>query len=269
MLTEKIFEDILVKYPELIEDRLTLIGRQVTYFRKRIDILLEDRFREKLIIELKIGNLQRDALSQVLEYEGYILPESDPSARVMIIANRIPRNLKNAMDHHGIEYKEITIKHLREFLEKRDDQLLNAISGYDPTKAVNPEPGKSEDRRIKTVEEHLKDSSTEIIALFGEINRRILELSTDIIRYTTWQNILYKTTVIFVELNVQRQRLRLLLRTRNGQIDDPKHLTHNVPKSHGWGNLTHNLYIDPKELNIRFSMDDIMKLLDQSFKATH
>jgi hypothetical protein len=33
MLTERLFEDILVKYPELIEDKLIFIGRQVTLFR--------------------------------------------------------------------------------------------------------------------------------------------------------------------------------------------------------------------------------------------
>lgn len=128
MLSEKLFEDALVKYPELIEKNLKLIGRQVTHFGKRIDILFEDRFKEKLIVEIKIDNLQRNALSQVMEYEGYILSEKDPSARVMIVANRIPLNLKKAMDHHGIEYKEITHKHLLEFLEKRDKQLLNAIT---------------------------------------------------------------------------------------------------------------------------------------------
>lgn len=128
MLSEKLFEDALVKHPELIEKNLKLIGRQVTHFGKRIDILFEDRFKEKLIVEIKIDNLQRNALSQVMEYEGYILSEKDPSARVMIVANRIPLNLKKAMDHHGIEYKEITHKHLLDFLEKRDEQLLNAIT---------------------------------------------------------------------------------------------------------------------------------------------
>jgi hypothetical protein len=127
MLSERLFEDILVKYPDLIEGKLKYIGRQVNHFGKRIDILFEDRFNEKLIIELKKGNLQRDALSQVLEYEGYVLSEKDPSARVMIIANRIPLNLKKAMDHHGIEYKEITLNHLFEFLEKRDPDFLHEI----------------------------------------------------------------------------------------------------------------------------------------------
>lgn len=139
MLSERLFEDILVKYPDLIEGKLKFIGRQVNHFGKRIDILFEDRCNEKLIIELKKGNLQRDALSQVLEYEGYILSEKDPSARVMIIANRIPLNLKKAMDHHGIEYKEITIKSLREFLiTKNDVEYLDLFETDKPlSKRIN------------------------------------------------------------------------------------------------------------------------------------
>jgi hypothetical protein len=128
MFSERLFEDILVKYPELIEAKLKFIGRQVNHFGKRIDILFEDRFREKLIIELKKDNLDRKALSQVMEYEGYILSEKDPSARVMLIANRIPLNLKKAMDHHGIEYKEITQKQLLEFIEREDQQLFDLVT---------------------------------------------------------------------------------------------------------------------------------------------
>ena len=127
MFSEKDFEDILVQYPELIEPNLKLLGRQVRYFGKSIDILFEDRFKEKLIVELKKDNLTRDALSQVLEYEGYILSEKDPTARVMLIANRIPLNLKKAMEHHGIEFKELTVRFLMEFLEKKGENLTQNI----------------------------------------------------------------------------------------------------------------------------------------------
>jgi hypothetical protein len=52
MLLEKNFEDILSRYPELIEDDLALIGRQVTIYGRRIDLLFEDKFKRKLIVEL-------------------------------------------------------------------------------------------------------------------------------------------------------------------------------------------------------------------------
>jgi len=122
---------------------------------------------------------------------------------------------------------------------------------------------KEEIRESKTVEQHLEESSDEIKELFQVFNERILNLSTEIERYTTWQNILYKTSVIIVELNVQKNRLRLLLKTENGEIKDPKHLTVIVPKSHGWGKLTHIVYLYPRQ-----NIDDIMVLVIQSFEST-
>lgn len=178
MLSERLFEEILVKYSELIEERLTFIGRQVTHFGKRIDILFEDRFKEKLIVELKIDNLQRNALSQVMEYEGYILSEKDPSARVMIIANRIPLNLKKAMDHHGIEYKEITYKHLLEFLEKSDEQLLNAI-----TNQKREEPLGLKSKIVKTSNhDTLASALDDIISRGGTWEQMVEEGNTHAIR---------------------------------------------------------------------------------------
>lgn len=122
---------------------------------------------------------------------------------------------------------------------------------------------KTKIRKHKTVEQHLEKSSNEIKELFQTCNDRILNLSTEIERYTTWQNILYRTSVIIVELNVQKKRLHLLLRTENGELEDPKHLTKLVPISHGWGNLTHTVFIYPGQ-----NLDDIMDLVIQSFKTT-
>jgi RecB family endonuclease NucS len=58
MLLEKNFEDIIARYPELIEEGLTLKGRQVTLYGRRMDLLFEDKFKRKLIVELKIGPIK-------------------------------------------------------------------------------------------------------------------------------------------------------------------------------------------------------------------
>ena len=42
-MLEREFEDILAIYPELIEQGLTLQGRQVNVDRKFIDLLFEDK----------------------------------------------------------------------------------------------------------------------------------------------------------------------------------------------------------------------------------
>lgn len=178
MITERLFEDILVKYPELIEDKLKFLGRQVSHYGKRIDLLFDDRFNEKLIIELKIGNLQRNALSQVMEYEGYILSEKDPTARIMIIANRIPLNLKKAMDHHGIEYKEIPLRQLLEFLERSDEQLLNSIMIQPSREIINT---KASSRRAN-MGDTLASALDEIIAKGGSWEKMIEEANYQSLR---------------------------------------------------------------------------------------
>jgi len=157
MLSERLFEDILVKYPELIEDSLVLIGRQVTYFGKRIDILFHDQFQEKLVVEIKKDNLTRNALSQVLEYEGYILSEKDPTARVMLIANRIPLNLKKSMDHHGIEYKEITNRKLLDFLKKKDNDLFEKMASSNTVEKIGS------DSRSDTMNQTMASKLDEIL----------------------------------------------------------------------------------------------------------
>ena len=107
MLFEKNFEDIIAKYPELIEDDLTLKGRQVTLYGRRMDLLFEDKFRRRLIVELKIGPIKDVHIGQVLSYEGMLLSGEDPTIRVMLIGNRVPPNIQRSLDHHGIAWCEI------------------------------------------------------------------------------------------------------------------------------------------------------------------
>ena len=67
-MKEKYFEDVLTKYTELVEDDLTLLGRQVTVCGRRIDLLFEDRNKRKLIVELKIGPIKDQHIGQTLSY---------------------------------------------------------------------------------------------------------------------------------------------------------------------------------------------------------
>jgi len=131
-MLEKDLEKILCKYPELIEEGLTLKGNQVPVSRKLVDILFEDSDGQDLIIELKRGVVVRKDIAQILDYAGhFILPDKSP-VRVMLIGNRVPKNLKISLDYYGIEYKEIPIPTIIEFLQsKRDLVLLVSIEEVD------------------------------------------------------------------------------------------------------------------------------------------
>lgn len=134
MLLEKDFEGIICKYPDLIEAGLIIKGRQLTLYGRRIDILFEDKFKRKLIIELKIGPIKDENIGQILSYEGMLLSADDPTIRVMLVGNRVPPNIQKSLDHHGIAWKEITIMQLKDFLTgKQDKGFLGLLSVSDDT----------------------------------------------------------------------------------------------------------------------------------------
>ena len=124
-MNERTFETILAKYPELIEDGLEMKGRQVSMYGRRMDLLFADAFQRKLIIELKVGPIKDQHIGQVLSYEGMLLSADDPNIRVMLIGNRVPPNIRRALDHHGIVWKEISVSSLLAHLrEKSDSEML-------------------------------------------------------------------------------------------------------------------------------------------------
>ncbi|MEK6845258.1 MAG: hypothetical protein AABY26_00750, partial [Nanoarchaeota archaeon] len=146
MITEKAFEDILSKYPSLIEDGLILKGRQLTLYGRRIDLLFEDRLKRRLIVELKIGPIKDEHIGQILSYEGMLLSADDPTIRVMLLGNRVPPNIQKTLDHHGIAWKEISFVALRDFLKEiNDSEFLSLFNNLNselsntliPTKKAN------------------------------------------------------------------------------------------------------------------------------------
>jgi hypothetical protein len=144
MPTEKDFETALAKYPELIEEGLRLIGRQMIMYDRRMDLVFSDRFQRTLITELKWGPIKDAHIGQIMAYEGMLLSSTDPSIRVMLIGTRVPPNLRNSLDHHGIAWKEIPAADLISFLgSKCDLDLLRVFEeatvsplGFSPKRSV-------------------------------------------------------------------------------------------------------------------------------------
>lgn len=142
-MKEQDFEDILSKYPELIEEGLTLKGRQVHVRGKYVDLLFEDRHGHTLIVELKKGVIKREHIAQLLDYEGHFLSPDDPTVRVMLIGNRVPPNLRRSLDHHGFEWREIKISNLIEFLkEQGDEELLDYFAEDEVVPRRKPAPSR-------------------------------------------------------------------------------------------------------------------------------
>lgn len=123
-MDEKTLEDIICKYPDLVEEKLSFKGRQVYLSGKRVDVLCEDKYGQKLIIEIKKGTILREHIAQLLDYEGYFVSSDDPDVRVMLVGNRVPENLRRSLNHHGFEWRELTVTFLVNFLKQVGDKTL-------------------------------------------------------------------------------------------------------------------------------------------------
>lgn len=153
MLLEKDFEEIICKYPELVEEGLVLKDRQLTLYGRRIDILFEDKFGRELIIELKVGPIKDEHIGQLLSYEGMRLSGENPDVRVMLIGNRVPPNIQRSLDHHGIAWKEITIMQLKDFLIRMQNEKFLDLLPIDGGTAVRKEKVNNSLNTVKVIEE--------------------------------------------------------------------------------------------------------------------
>ncbi len=87
---EKALETVLAKYPELVEDGLCLIGRQMEVCGRRIDLLFKDTHQRQLLVELKWGPIRDEHIGQIMHYAGGVLAHDRPDLRVMLIGPRVP-----------------------------------------------------------------------------------------------------------------------------------------------------------------------------------
>ena len=68
METENRLEDILAENPDMLENGLDLVGRQVDMPGGTLDLLGVDSEGRLVVFELKRGRLHRDAVAQVIDY---------------------------------------------------------------------------------------------------------------------------------------------------------------------------------------------------------
>jgi predicted transport protein len=125
-------------------------------------------------------------------------------------------------------------------------------------------------RPIKTITELFEGAAPELFSLFTRLDESIMGLSSEIERYTTSIEVLYKTSHNFVCLAAQKKnnRIRIYLRTIQDKINDPKQLTEKVPKEFGYGNITRVMYLDPNDHDKKYSISDNLELIMQSYNTT-
>lgn len=128
-MLEKDIENLIAKYPDEFfpSSGFKLLGQQVRLGKCFADIIFEDKYNRKVIIEVKRGILSRDASGQVMEYYG-LLKNEEPESIVELIlcANIIPAERRTFLETTGIECKELGINRLNEIASKYNYKYLDS-----------------------------------------------------------------------------------------------------------------------------------------------
>ena len=128
-MLEKDIENLIAQYPDEFfpASGLKLIGQQVKLGRCYADIIFEDKYQRKIIIEVKRGILSRDASGQVMEYYG-LLKTQNPTDVVELIlcANVIPQERRQFLETVGIECKEFGINLINQIAQKVDYKFIDS-----------------------------------------------------------------------------------------------------------------------------------------------
>lgn len=97
--------------------------------------------------------------------------------------------------------------------------------------------------------------------LFDMLDRRICNLSPDVKREFKKLYIAYKFDTNFVDIVVQKQRLRISLNMKFSEIHDPKGLCKDITGLGRWGNGDVEVFFEQIS-----EIDDVMELIEQSYK---
>lgn len=109
---------------------------------------------------------------------------------------------------------------------------------------------------VYTEEEHLKNSSEEVVDLYNKVKEYILSLNGNItIKAKKLEIGFVYNNKIMIDIHLQKRSLKIWLNAKFGTINDAKGLTKDMSKTGHWGNGDYEIQIsDDEELEYIFSL---------------
>lgn len=273
---QKIFEDNL----EELLNVVFLAHEYPTSFGGRMDTLGIDTEGNPCVIEYKKG--QNDSvINQGLSYLRWLLDHKDSFEKLcseknisMQIQWSAPRVIciaesYNKFDADTADLLPINIE-LYKYKLYEDDLLVLDTENYQKVK-ISDKPKFTSDISTKqekmqeayTVEDHLALTDAKTQELFHTLKEAILSIDQNIIEEPKKLYIAYKMTRNFVDIVFMKNRLKLFLNVKSGNLDDPQGIARNLesPVRIGhWGNGDYEIILTgPSEI------DYAMSLIRQSY----
>ena len=132
-------------------------------------------------------------------------------------------------------------------------------------KEIGAETEEEVEGPIYQVEDHLKGKSDNIIALFEQLQERIIDLADDnsIVEKANKMYVTYKHGKNFCEVRVQSKALWIWLDIHQSELNDPYQMTRDVSNIGHYGTG----FVDLKLTSLA-DIDKVVELIEQSFRQT-
>jgi RecB family endonuclease NucS len=127
VISKNDLENILCKYPELIDPELTLKGRNVNVLNQAVDILYEDKYDKKLAVQVRIAPIEKEHVGEIISHQEEIISGEVTDVSVMLVSDKVPEHLQTMLKHSGVAWKEINHFQIKEHLQKKNDAELLAL----------------------------------------------------------------------------------------------------------------------------------------------
>ena len=127
-LLEREMEDLLAAYPHDFFPRHSFVlrGRQQAFAGVgRFDLLFEDQFQTKILVELKARTAKYEDADQVAKYKDELEKRGQKNVLMWLVAPHIPKSVCEFLDRIGIQYTEI---HVGEFQRVAERHGINLSS---------------------------------------------------------------------------------------------------------------------------------------------
>jgi predicted transport protein/uncharacterized protein with ParB-like and HNH nuclease domain len=155
------------------------------------------------------------------------------------------------------EWNEQHIKERAKLLAEKAEQIWT----YPEITAAELAPYQVEEKPAQKYTIDSYDINAFTRTLFDMLDRRICNLSPDVKREFKKLYIAYKLDTNFVDIVVQKQRLRISLNMKFSEIHDSKGLCKDITGLGRWGNGDVEVFFEHTS-----EIDDVMELIEQSYK---
>lgn len=110
-----------------------------------------------------------------------------------------------------------------------------------------------------TEKDHKKHGSKQIIELYKKLKNRILSLG-GVSTKPQKLYIAFKKTTNVCDVEIQRNKLKITINLKKGQLTDPKGIARDVSNTGHWGNGDYRIILSDDEM-----LSDVMELIKQSY----